>query len=72
MYVHLHVCVYNITMRKVCFFLVFRAKKREVRSLGEQVELYTEAVAAKDHVVVELTNKVARSFGTIIISSVIH
>lgn len=36
----------------------YRAKKQEVQALGEQVHLYTEAVIAKDHVVVELTNKV--------------
>ena len=37
-----------------------RAKRREVQALGEQVELFSEAVAAKDHVVVELTNQVIR------------
>ena len=36
-----------------------RAKRGEVQALGEQVDLYTEAVAAKDHVVVELTNQVS-------------
>ncbi len=35
-----------------------RAKRREVEALGEQVDLFKEAVVAKDHVVVELTNKV--------------
>lgn len=38
--------------------LVFRAKNQEVLTLAEQVDLYTEAVRAKDHVVMELTNKV--------------
>lgn len=38
--------------------LVFRAKNHEVLTLAEQVDLYTEAVRAKDHVVMELTNKV--------------
>jgi hypothetical protein len=33
------------------------AKRREVQALAEQVDLYTEAVTAKDHVVVELTNQ---------------
>ena len=41
---------------------VHRAKKREVEALGEQVDLFTEAVAAKDHVVVELTNKVIHDY----------
>ena len=36
----------------------FRAKNQEVLTLAEQVDLYTEAVRAKDHVVMELTNKV--------------
>ena len=31
-----------------------------MQALGEQVELFSEAVAAKDHVVVELTNQVIR------------
>ena len=29
--------------------------------LAEQIDLFTEAVAAKDHVVVDLTNKVDKS-----------
>ena len=35
-----------------------RAKRREVGALGEQVALFKEALTAKDHVVVELTNQV--------------
>ena len=34
------------------------AKREELRSLGEQVDLFKEAVTAKDQVVVDLTNKV--------------
>ena len=37
-----------------------RARKCEVAELGEQVALLTEAVTAKDHVVIELTNKVSK------------
>ena len=35
-----------------------RAKRCEVAALGEQVALFKEALIAKDHVVVELTNRV--------------
>ena len=34
------------------------AKRCEVETLGEQVALFEEAIDAKDHVVVDLTNKV--------------
>ncbi len=33
-------------------------KRQEVAALGEQVALFKEALTAKDHVVVELTNQV--------------
>ena len=34
-------------------------KQFEVEEKGEQIDLLTETVAAKDHVVVQLTNKVS-------------
>ena len=34
------------------------AKRKELEILGEQVSLFKEAITAKDHVVVELTNQV--------------
>ena len=42
----------------MCVCVCARAKKQEVFTLGEQVDLFKEAVSAKDHVVVELTNTV--------------
>ena len=41
---------------------VGRSKKHEVQVLAEQIDLFTEAVAAKDHVVVDLTNKVIHTY----------
>ena len=36
-----------------------------MQALAEQVDLYTEAVTAKDHVVVELTNQVTSRFSVL-------
>lgn len=37
-----------------------RNKERALQEKSEQVELFKEAITAKDHVVVELTNQVFR------------
>ena len=44
------------------FLNVGRSKKHEVQVLAEQIDLFTEAVTAKDHVVVDLTNKVINTY----------
>lgn len=45
------------TVNKECLSTELEAKRCEVQQLAEQIDLYKEAVAAKDHVVVELTHK---------------
>lgn len=41
---------------EMCY--IFRSKKEECVKLKEEINLYKETISAKDHVVMELTNKV--------------
>ena len=51
-------------------YVLCRAKRREVRALGEQVELFRETMKAKDDVVVQLTNKVRGVCGLVYYRSI--
>lgn len=62
-----YVCVVSTNM-----LLILRNKEAEVRGLREQINLFTEAVAAKDHVVVELTNKVCSVYKQFLLHIVIR
>ena len=46
--------MYNILL----FYHLIRSKRQILSSLTDEVNLYKETIIAKDHVVVELTNKV--------------
>ena len=54
----LHLCLL-FTSVVVCLF-VYRLKKEECIKLLEEIDLYKQTITAKDHIVMELTNKVIK------------